>query len=231
MPTAIDRANAVAQVLVKDVTDPLLDDDTTHHLVRVLRVRDGEAISVSDGAGMWCIARAVVRSKSDLRLLSDSEVVTEPAPEPRLGVAFAPLRRTATNQLVQQCTEVGIDNLYPVITAFTNTDVDSLRTDRLEKIVTEAAMQSRRVWLPTVHPPTPWPNFIHQFPHVVRTDMVQGESVATSQSTLLAVGPEGGWSDAEREQWPRTFHLGPEVMRAETAAVVAAATLISAHRG
>src|SRR5947209_3906983 len=116
MAINLQRINAVAHVLVDDVANPELDDETTHHLVRVLRVRDGEEISVTDGAGNWRIMRAIVKSSSNLALVSETDVEFEPPSEPRIGVAFAPLRRTATNQLVQQCTETGVDDLYPVIT-------------------------------------------------------------------------------------------------------------------
>ncbi len=229
MTLSWQRIEATAQVFVNDVSEPKLDDETTHHLLRVLRVRDGEAVTVSDGKGNWALVTIKIVDSKELELVPPEKVNREPAPEKRLGIAFAPLRRTATNQLIQQCTEIGIDDFFPVITAFTNTDIDSLRNDRLEKIVMESSAQCRRVWLPTVHPPTAWPNFHMTRADVARADFV-GDPVDLAEVTVIAIGPEGGWSQAEREENPRALRLPGEVLRAETAAVVAAAALIGAHR-
>jgi 16S rRNA (uracil1498-N3)-methyltransferase len=221
--------SSAAHVLVKDIENVELDDETTHHLSRVLRIHHGESVTATDGNGSWRVMEASAPAKNLFLLKPKGDVRREVEPSPRLGIAFAPLTRSATSQLVQQCTEAGVDDLYPIITAFTNTDVDSLRTDRLQKIVAESVAQSRRVWLPILHEPSPWVNFISKHPEIVRADF-DGEQTQFAEATIIAIGPEGGWSGTEREKTPKTINLGDTVLRAETAAVVAAASLVKANR-
>ena len=74
--------------LLADTGTVSLDDDTEHHLRRVLRLRDGEPVSVTDGQGRWCLAVAV-RAGNTMRLEATSVILTEPAPERPITIAAA----------------------------------------------------------------------------------------------------------------------------------------------
>ncbi len=221
MDEALRRS--AAHVLVADVDAPMLDDATVHHLRRVLRLRDGEPITVTDGAGSWR-GGAFVRD----RLEPDGQVNVEPKPEPLLTLATALPKGERAEWLVQKTTEIGVDRIVLVDADRSVVRWDGDRTtrnlDRLRRIAAEAAMQSRRVWLPEIDGLRPVGD--------VLDGMVAAEPggrALRSSDVAIAVGPEGGWTDDELALAGDRISLGPHVLRVETAAVVAA-TLMVANR-
>ncbi|MGA1031877.1 MAG: RsmE family RNA methyltransferase, partial [Ilumatobacteraceae bacterium] len=140
--------NSVAHVFVDHLDSPSLTDTDQHHLSRVLRVRDGERVTASDGRGSW---RSCAWADGGLR--ADGDVVTEAAPLQRVGVAFVPVKGDRNEWSVQKLTEIGIDDIVLLaptrrsVVRWTDTD-KQLR--KLSLVAREAAMQSRRVWLPRV---------------------------------------------------------------------------------
>jgi 16S rRNA (uracil1498-N3)-methyltransferase len=213
---------SAAHVLVGDVSQPELTDEATHHL-RVLRLRDGERVTVTDGRGAWREC-----GFGGGRLHPVGEAVRETRPARVLTVAVAPPKGQRLDWLVAKCTEVGIDRIVLLEAQRSVVRWDGERAarqlDRLRRIAAEAAVQSRRVWLPAVEGPEQ------------AVAVLPGASVAEPEGrpvgpddTVVAVGPEGGWSPAELELAADTVSLGPTVLRVETAAV-AAAVLMGSHR-
>lgn len=211
---------AVAHVRAADVQDPLLDEDSTHHLFRVLRIRPGESVTVTDGVGSWRPCRA----ETD-RVVPDGETVSEPPPVAPLTVAVAVPKADRPEWLVRKVTEIGVDRLVWLHCRRSVVRWDDARASkaraRLDKVVTEASLQSRRVWFPTVEGPVP-------------ASCVLGDAVAAepggrrmaAEDWVVAVGPEGGWDPDELAMACACVDLGPHVLRAETAALVAAAELV-----
>lgn len=215
-----------AHVFVGDIDDPVLEDEDSHHLARVLRLRDGEHVSVCDGAGAWRMTEW--RGGS---LLAVGEAVREPAP-PAVTVAFVPVKGDRNDAAVEKMTEIGVGRI--IVLAPTDHSVvrwDAARAEanigRLARIVRAAASQSRRTHLPAVEGP------------VRLGDIIGDVSVALAEPgadpsldgiSTIVVGPEGGFSPAEVAAASRTVGLGGTVLRADTAAVVAA-TLLVAHPG
>ncbi|HEU4841088.1 MAG TPA: RsmE family RNA methyltransferase, partial [Ilumatobacteraceae bacterium] len=97
---------SAAHVLVADVAAPAADDAAAHHLRRVLRLRDGEVVTVTDGAGRWRACR-VAGDTLDV----DGAVVEIPAPAAPLTLAVAPPKGERLEWLVQKCTEIGVDRI------------------------------------------------------------------------------------------------------------------------
>ena len=216
-----------AHVFVDDLDEPVLSPDDEHHLRRVLRLRPGEAVSASDGRGSlrpceWAGAAA-------LRVTGD---VAGPAstPTPRLVVAVALAKGDKPEWAVQKLTECGIDEiaLFEAERSVVRWD-DPSRTarhlDRLGRVAREAAMQSRRVWLPEVT----WSTFADLLARPGAALADAGGSPPSLDHLVVLVGPEGGWSPSERAAAPARVALGPHVLRAETAAV-AAGVLLTALR-
>jgi 16S rRNA (uracil1498-N3)-methyltransferase len=100
---------SAAHVLVDDVAAPVLSDPAWHHLRRVLRLRDGEAVTVTDGAGRWRSCRL----SSDGVAPEDDIVVEPPNVEP-LTIYVAMPKGDRADWLVQKCTEVGVDRIVAV---------------------------------------------------------------------------------------------------------------------
>jgi 16S rRNA (uracil1498-N3)-methyltransferase len=203
-----------------------LDVDTEHHLRRVLRLRDGDVVSVTDGQGRWCLA-VVLADANALRLEPAAPIVAEPAPTRTITVAAAMPKGDRLDWMVQKVTELGVDRL---VLLHAEHSVVRWKPDRVEhqlarlrRIADEALRQSRRVLRMTIDGP------------VAATDVLAGFVVAEpggrtlrAGDTAVAVGPEGGWSPSELAVSGDRIDLGPTILRTETAAV-AVSTLCVAH--
>lgn len=214
--------SASAHAFVADIDVPVLAPEDRHHLERVLRLRRGERLTVSDGAGRWrpCTFGTALEPEGD--------VVREPSPTPPITVAFALLKGERPELVVQKLTELGVDRIAPMVTArcVVHWDVDGSRrhATRLRRVAREAAMQSRRSWLPTVEEVRPFAEVARQ-PDSVLADA--GGGPLSLEWPVVLVGPEGGWSPAESSCGLPTVRLAPNVLRAETAAIAAGALLVA----
>ncbi len=230
--------NSVAHVFVDHLETPSLSDNDEHHLSRVLRLRDGESVTASDGRGGW---RSCVWADGTLRASGD--VVTVAAPAQRIGVAFVPVKGDRNEWSVQKLTEIGVDDI--ILLAPTRhsvvrwSDADK-QLRKLRVVAREAAMQSRRVWLPAVS------GLVSLVDALAMPGAAVADPAASSPAwsapldsspaapnraspALIVVGPEGGFDDDEIPANVPRVSLGDTILRAETATLVAA-TLLAARR-
>lgn len=209
-------------MFVDDLEHLHLADDDRNHLARALRVRDGDALTVSDGAGHW--RRAVFGDQ----LSAGGPVHSVAAPRYEVGLAVALTKSGKPELVVQKATEIGIDRIVLFQADHSVARWDSTKRakglDRLAKVAREAAMQSRRVRLPAIEFGDNLAAVAARLP-VVRADF--DGAPLTAEHAMIAIGPEGGWSSAEVGTIPATIDLGPTVLRAETAALVAATHMVS----
>jgi 16S rRNA (uracil1498-N3)-methyltransferase len=185
----------------------------------VLRLRDGERVVACDGAGSW---RLCAVAPSGLDVLG--EVVTEPEPTEPVAVWLPALKGERSEWAVQKLTELGVDEiglLYCERAVVRLDDATAARVRaRWSRVAREATCQSRRTRLPKITGPAG-----------VAESRARGvglcdlEGTADAESNSLAVGPEGGWGRSEAPARTRAVSLAPTVLRAETAAVAAAALL------
>jgi len=231
------RAAAAAQVFVEDLTHPTLSPDDVHHLGRVLRLRDGEEVIVSDGAGHWARTswRGGTRSGGGTGGVGDGSVQFEDAASPALTVAFAPVKGERPEWVVQKLTELGIDRIVPLVSERSIVRWEGGRgkpaVRRLRRVAREAAGQCRRVWLPDVSEVTTFAELGGLgAPGEVVLAQLSGDRPRVTQR-VVAVGPEGGWSGPELSAGLPTVGFGLSVLRAETAAVTAAALMVSLRTG
>ncbi len=135
---------------VADLDRPALDDHDRHHFERVVRLRAGDALTVSDGRGGW----RSCRFGDDLEPVDEVAFVARP--EPAVSVAFALVKGERPEWVTQKLTELGVDTIVPFTAARSVVRWDERKAaanrDRLERVAREAAMQSRRCWLPEVAP-------------------------------------------------------------------------------
>jgi 16S rRNA (uracil1498-N3)-methyltransferase len=154
----------------------------------------------------------------------------EDPPDPPVTVAFALTKGERPELAVQKLTELGADVIVPFSAERSVVRWDDRRAagnvERLRRVAREAAMQCRRAWLPDVEDLTDFAG-VAAWPGAALAD-AGGAPPSLDRPTIL-VGPEGGWTDAERECGLPTVGLGRHVLRAETAAM-AAATLLGALR-
>ncbi|MFT4597719.1 MAG: 16S rRNA (uracil1498-N3)-methyltransferase [Paracrocinitomix sp.] len=211
-------------VFVSDLRRPQLDDDDRHHLSRALRLRDGDALTLSDGQGSWCAGQfgAVIEPTSPIYEIAP--------PAYRVGLGIALTKAAKPEFAVQKATELGIDDVVVFETENSVARWDETKRSRNEqrliKVAREAAMQSRRVTIPTVLVVRDLQPLLTGG-GVARADF--GGIPTNSQHRLVLIGPEGGWSERERDMIPDVVDLGPTVLRAETAAVVASTFLVTSR--
>lgn len=210
-------------LFVADLYRPQLDPADRHHVGRVLRRRAGDPVVLCDGAGRWRAGRL----EAGGAVVPDGEVVTVGRPVPSITVGLAVVKGQRPDWAVQKLTEIGVDTIWPFHAGRSVVRWEGERTQRhhqrLARIAREAAMQSRRLWLPEVRPVSPF------------AEAGTGEGVAladrggdppTLTTPTVLVGPEGGWTDDERDGRP-TVALGAGVLRTETAAVAAGVLLVA----
>ena len=213
-----------------------LSADQSRYVVQVMRRTADDPVLLFNGRdGEW---RGQLEQADKKAALVRLDTQTRPqVNEPELSLLFAPVKRTATDLIVQKATELGVTVLAPVITAHTN--ADRVKVDRLTSIAIEAAEQSRRVTVPAVHAPvslsemvTDWPGTL---PLYVLDEtggglpiaQVLGDSAAPQPNrAAFVMGPEGGFAETELDllralPFSRFISLGPRILRAETAALAA----------
>ena len=209
-----------AHAFVADLDAPELDERDRHHLERVLRLRPDDELTVSDGRGSWRLCRFA----SVLEPVGP--ITADDITEPPITVAFAVLKGDRNEWIVQKLTELGVDRIIPLTTERCVVRWDpakaSRNRDRLDLVAREAAMQSRRTWLPTVEPLAAFGDVVIR-PGAALADR-SGQPPSLERPVVL-VGPEGGWSDEERAASTPRVALGPTVLRSETAAIVAGTAL------
>ena len=212
-----------------------LDAGQTHYLGHVMRLAIGAELLVFDGqSGEW-LARIAEATKKRMTLKVERR--TRQAEDvPDLWLAFAPVKRAQTDWLVEKATELGAARLLPVITQ--RTIAERVKLERLKAIAIEAAEQCGRTRLPEIAEGVSLSQLLKSREHgrsLYFADERGGEAAASALRpgpAMILVGPEGGFTDEERElvhAAPNAvpISLGPRILRAETAALAALALFMA----
>lgn len=217
--------HSVAHLFVPSLPAVAIRHDDEHHLDRVLRLQPTDVITVSDGAGSWATANWS-RSRG---LTVIGEIHREP-PHDTLTVGCAIPKGDRPELVVQKLTEVGVDRilLFETARSVVRWDDEKRRRqlERLQRIAHEAAMQSRRVYMPVVD--------CVDFHRAIQLEGVAmaepgGRDLFDDTITTVLVGPEGGFDRDELDDAVPKIELSRHVLRVETAAIVAAALLVAHH--
>ena len=212
-----------------------LDARQSNYLGNVLRLGEGAQLLIFDGtSGEW-LARITATGKRQMTLAVERET-RAPESVPDLWLAFAPVKRSQTDWLVEKATELGAARLVPVMTR--RTIAERVRLDRLESIAIEAAEQCGRTILPQIAGEVSLTQFLEQR-DAKRTlyfaDESGGEPAVNAFKpgpAVILTGPEGGFTAEERDEVrgaPNSLAitLGPRILRAETAALAALASYMA----
>ena len=214
------RAAASAQVFVANLETPVLTADDDHHLARVLRLRAGESVVAADSSGRWRMCDYVGLGEG---LVPQSEILVDDVPTSPIAVAFAPVKGDRPEWAFAKLVEQGVDIICLLMTDHSVVKWGDERAERhrlrLDKIAVAAAAQSRRVTLPRLIGPMTLAEAAAAIPGLHLADI--GGAAPAAGLTAIAVGPEGGWSAAERSLGLPTVGLGDTVLRAETATLTA----------
>lgn len=210
-----------------------LDGGQANYLGNVMRLGEGAELLVFDGSSGEWLARISEAGKKRMALTVERRT-REPEAIPDVWLAFAPVKRTQTDWLVEKATELGVAKLIPVITH--RTIAERVKLERLGSIAIEAAEQCGRTRLPTIDVPVSLAQFLKQSDRPIYfADEGGGEPAASAFKpgpAVILTGPEGGFTDDERAAIRGVSNaipvsLGPRILRAETAALAALAAYMA----
>jgi len=216
-----------------------LDREASHHLARVLRVTPGTPVTLFNGRGKTALAEVITAHKSavEVRIL---EQHSSPEPCPHITLAQALIRGPKMDLVIQKSVELGVRAVWPVAVARCVARVEQAqerdRAARWTKIVHGAAEQCGLDWIPEVKPVGQWRQVMKAVPEFdlaiagALTERAQPLPDVLTQARqcgakriLALIGPEGDFTEDEYQEAEdagvQPVHLGPRVLRAETAAI------------
>ena len=211
---------------------PDMPEEEAAHCLRVLRLGEGDEVTLTDGKG--CFYRAVISAAQGkrCRLRVTRTLPQEPLWRGHLHLAMAPTKNMDRIEwLAEKATEIGFDELTFLDCRFSERKV--VKTDRIEKIVVSALKQSLKARKPAVNGMTPFARFVGQdfggqrfIAHCHEGEKpLLADVLAPGQDAVVAIGPEGDFSPEEVrmavEAGFRPVSLGRSRLRTETAALVA----------
>ncbi len=213
----------------------LLKEDVSHHLLRVVGIAPSEEVELFDGQGNACIAylsfvkqgRALMKWRKELRARSE-------LPElPVIWVGLALTKKDAFSTALRMLTEIGVSHIVPLQSERAVMKGD--KSERWNKIVLSAVGQSKQSKIPKIHSLNLWKSgleFLDKIPskYILHPSSDTNLSTAGGETAIL-IGPEGGFSESEvavaLERGWKCTSLSRNVLRADTAAIVAASILLS----
>ena len=218
--------------LSDDMIDKL-DKSQSHYLTKVMRVKENEVFSLFNKNGEWeakilGISKSIVEFKT-IKQLRQKENTKE------LWLAFSPIKSNYQNFMIQKATELGVTKFLPII--FERTIVRKINKERLEKIVIEASEQSNRINVPIIEESQKLNNFLKTNSiDLIFTDLNSNnnkidKSKLTDRPVCIIIGPEGDFSEAEREEilsfsGVQAIKINENILRSETA-VISAISIIN----
>jgi 16S rRNA (uracil1498-N3)-methyltransferase len=223
-----------------DGTSAVMEGEAAHHLGRVLRAQAGQLYELSDGHRVW-LARIEKASRDSIEFALLEEL---PAHQPKLEVTLllAVVKFDAFEWALEKSTELGVTRIVPLAAARSEKGLLAAapkRRERWQKILLEASQQSRRVRVPILGqvaaPEKAFANhktarsvMLSERPDAPSLREVLSATQAVTNATL-AIGPEGGWTDAELDAAQAAgfaeASLGKLILRTETAVIAALAAI------
>lgn len=222
--------------LAKQVDEFVLDENSSRHIVQVLRMKPGESLKLTDGKGLSALA--AIRDANKKRcVVQITEKQLQRPPERRIQIALSLLKNASRFEwFLEKASELGVDEIIPLKCA--RTEKQQFRIERMRNILESALIQSQQVWMPQLQEPQLFISWIEQAladqKFIAHCD--SGEKRKLSEisdpnlsSQLILIGPEGDFTEEEiRMALQARFipvELGKNRLRSETAAVAAAAVL------
>ena len=202
-----------------------LNKSQSHYVNKVMRIKVNEVFSLFNSSGEWeakilDISKNIVEFRIT-KQLRQKENIKE------LWLAFSPIKSNYLNFMIQKATELGVTKFLPII--FDRTVVRKINKERIEKVIIEAAEQSNRINVPSIEEPQNLKIFLNNKIDLIFTDLNSKNKKLdleklTENPTCIIIGPEGDFSEAEREQILSFKNVQPikineNILRSETAVI------------
>lgn len=214
----------------------ILDEDTSRHVVQVLRMQPGEQLHLTDGKGhlLRCEVAEAHKKHCLVNIISSTK---HPEPAKKVTIAISLVKNTSRFEwFLEKATEIGVTDIIPLLCE--RTEKEKFRHDRLQGICISAMLQSQQVWLPVLHEPAGFDTVaagasagLKLIAHCMETERqpLTRFTESSQQDSLILIGPEGDFTSREVDLALsggfQPVSLGNTRLRTETAGVVAAALL------
>ena len=214
----------------------VLNEETSRHIVQVLRMKVGELLNLTDGKGNLITCEIGEEHKKHCTVLV-KETTYKAQSTRRVTVANSLIKNANRFEwFLEKATEIGVSEIIPLICE--RTEKEKFRQDRMQGICISAMLQSQQVWLPVLHEPTAFQEVVLQ--SVIQQKFIAycddsnkqalvHQQISTSANLLICIGPEGDFTKQEIELALKNdfipVSLGDTRLRTETAGVVAASLL------
>ena len=222
-----------------DQKEIVLDEETSRHVVQVLRMKTGESLNLTDGKGNLVTTSITDDHKKHTTVKVEKAIYREPAKR-NVSIAISLLKNASRFEwFLEKATEVGITEIIPLICK--RTEKEKFRHDRLKGICISAMLQSQQCWLPLLHEPIDYELLFRQEEIAGKSQKFIAHCEEDSKrnlsdlinknlpSQIILIGPEGDFTHAEIELAIQNHFipvsLGETRLRTETAGLVAATVL------
>ncbi len=209
-----------------------LNKSQSHYVCKVMRIKENEVFSLFNNSGEW-EAKILIISKSNVEFNVTKQLRQKENPK-ELWLAFSPIKSNYFNFMIQKATELGVTKFLPII--FDRTIVRKINKERLEKVIIEAAEQSNRINVPLIEQPQTLDSFLKNDMDLIFTDLNASNKKIdlkklTTKPTCVIIGPEGDFSEEEREEvlefnGVQPIKINENILRSETA-VISALSIIN----
>lgn len=215
----------------------VLDEDTSKHIVQVLRMKMGEQIKLTDGKGhiFTCEITNDHRKKCEVTITATSQIAH---PKSQISIVISPVKNNSRFEwFLEKATEIGVTEIVPLICD--RTEKQQLKMERLQGILISAMLQSQQAWLPVLQESKKYTEYIKTakentslqkfIAHCEEDKKTSLATIQPSNNSTILIGPEGDFTHKEIETALQSgfepVSLGETRLRTETAGVVAAVLL------
>ena len=209
-----------------------LDKSQSHYVNKVMRIKVNETFSLFNSGGEW-EAKIKEITKGIVEFIVTKQLRHKENSK-EIWLAFSPIKSNYFNFMIQKATELGITKFLPII--FDRTIVRKINKERLEKVIIEATEQSNRINVPVIEQPQTLENFLKYDMDLIFTDLNASNNKIdlkkiTASPTSLIIGPEGDFSEQERQEilkfkGVQPIKINENILRSETA-VISAISIIN----
>lgn len=220
---------------LRDDPTLILNEDSSRHIVQVLRMKEGEFIHLTNGKGLLTKAQITSAHKKHTAV-NIIERKNFAAPEVKISIAISLVKNTGRFEwFLEKATEIGVSEIIPLLCK--RTEKSHLRTERMQSILVSAMLQSQQTWMPHLHDATTFEKLIEKnwgsekyIAHCLENEKKELRDMSfQTDSRIILIGPEGDFTEEEIQK-ALSHHftpvsLGNTRLRTETAGMVASVLL------
>jgi len=214
------------------------DKELLHQWQKVFRLKASDRVILFNGGDSEYEGFFKILAKNEAVIQIDKEREVKNPVNIEFHIFQSIIKKDNFEFIVEKCTEIGVSAFHPIISE--RSEKKFLNIERLNKIAKESSEQSGKTKLPEIFAPESFGKAIKEFDGELFVLDFDGEPLKslgchaslamTKRKVAILIGPEGGWSENERivfdEMGIKSFSLGEQILRAETAAIVSSALIL-----